>query len=88
MTPFTKNVLTWYISMYHVIGFKQTHSIKNITLKVAKNLWVLQSTGKSNRPFLSSLVPLCPSESKCETILIKMTLICIQMKLYEEVIFI
>ena len=88
MTPLRKNVLTWCISMYHVIGFKQTRGIKNVALKVAKNLWVLQSTGRSNRPFPSSLVPLFPSESKCETILIKMTLICIQMKLYEEVIFI
>ena len=29
-----------------------------------------------NRPFPSSLVPLFQSESKCETILMKMTLIC------------
>ena len=31
-----------------------------------------------NRPFPSSLVPLFQSESKCETILMKMTLICIK----------
>ena len=35
-----------------------------------------------NRPFPSSLVPLFQSESKCETILMKMTLICMKMKLH------
>ena len=41
----------------------------------------------SNRPFLSSLVPLFQSESKCETILMKVTLICMKMKLHAELIF-
>ena len=41
-----------------------------------------------NRPFLSSLVPLFQNESKCETILMKMTLICMEMKLRAELIFI
>ena len=41
-----------------------------------------------NRPFLSSLVPLCQSESKCKTILMKMTLICMKMKLHAELVFI
>jgi len=36
MTPHRKNVLTWCISMYHVTGLKQTHGIKNFTLKAAK----------------------------------------------------
>ena len=31
-----KNVLTWGISMHHVIGLKQTRGIKNITLKTGK----------------------------------------------------
>jgi len=31
-------VLTWCISMYHVICLKQTRSIKNVTLKAAKNV--------------------------------------------------
>ena len=35
-----------------------------------------------NRPFPSSLVPLFHSESKCEIILMKMTLICMKMKLH------
>ena len=33
---------------HHMIGLKQTRSIKNITLKVAKKNWVSWSTGKSN----------------------------------------
>ena len=41
-----------------------------------------------NRPFPSSLVPLFQSESKWETILMKMTLICMRMKLHAELIFI
>ena len=41
-----------------------------------------------NGPFPSSLVPLFHSESKCETILMKMTLICMKMKLHAELIFI
>ena len=31
-----KNVLTWRISMYHVIGLKQTYGIKSIAVKAAK----------------------------------------------------
>ena len=38
--------------------------------------------------FPSSLVPLFQSESKCETILMKMTLICMRMKLHAELIYI
>ena len=43
---------------------------------------------RRNRPFPSSLVPLFESESKCKTILIKMTLICMKIKLHAELIFI
>ena len=42
--------------------------------------------GDTNRPFPSSLVPLFQSESKCETIPMKMTLICMKMKLHAELI--
>ena len=42
----------------------------------------------TNRPFPSSLVPLFQNESKCETILMKMTSICMKMKLHAELIFI
>ena len=31
-----KNVLTWCISMYHMIGLKPTRGIKNVALKAAK----------------------------------------------------
>ena len=41
-----------------------------------------------NRPFPSSLVPLFQSESKYKTILMKMTLICMRIKLHAELIFI
>ena len=41
-----------------------------------------------NRQLPSSLVPLFQIESKCETILMKMTLICMKMKLNVELIFI
>ena len=41
-----------------------------------------------NRPFPSSLVPLFQSESKCKTIRMKMTLICMKMKLHAELVFI
>ena len=41
-----------------------------------------------NRPFPSSLVPLFQRESKCETILMKMTFICMKKKLRTELIFI
>ena len=41
-----------------------------------------------NRPFPNSLVPLFQSESKCETILKKMTFICMKKKLRAELIFI
>ena len=37
-----------------------------------------------NRPFPSSLVPLFQSESKCETIVMKMTLICMKIKLHMQ----
>ena len=39
-------------------------------------------------PFPSFLVPLLQSESQCETILMKMTLIYTEMKLHAELIFI
>ena len=40
------------------------------------------------RLFPNSLVPLFQSASKCETILMKMTLICMKMDLHAELIFI
>ena len=44
--PNRKNVLMWFILIYHVNSLKQTCGIKNVTLKAPKNLWVLWSTEK------------------------------------------
>ena len=57
------------------------------TYRVANN----HQTGSDpqiGHAFPSSLVPLFQSESKCETILMKMTLIWMKMKLHAELIFI
>ena len=42
----------------------------------------------TNGPFPSSLVPLFQSESKCKTMLMKMTVVCLKMNLLAELIFI
>ena len=42
---------------------------------------------RTNRPFPSSLDRLFQSESKCETILMKMICICMKMKLHTELIY-
>ena len=44
--------------------------------KMMSNFKLLELNSVFNRPYPSSLVPLFQSESKCETILIKVTLIC------------
>ena len=49
---------------------------------------VIQINTSINRPFPSSLVALFQGESKCEAILMKITLICMKMKLHAELIFI
>ena len=49
--------------------------------------WGFSFCHEVNSPFPSSLVPLFQSESKCKTILMKMTLICLKMKLHAEFIF-
>ena len=36
--PHKKNALVWCISMYHVIGLKQSRGIKNVALKGAKKI--------------------------------------------------
>ena len=56
--------------------------------RVVSKSVALLSTRKLNRPFPSSLVPLFQSESKCETILMKMTLKYMEVKLHTELIFI
>ena len=49
---------------------------------------VVEGEGSFNRPFPSSLVPLFQSESKWETILMKMTFVCMKKELRAELIFI
>ena len=75
---------------------KETHDINGL-LTLAKIVLASQhkrqpnkslSRFVDNRPFPSSLVPLFQSESKCETILMKMTLTCMKIKLNAELIFI
>ena len=50
-------------------------------------VYITKHRHHQNRPFPSSLVPLFQSESKSETILMKMTLICKKMKLHAELSF-
>ena len=49
---------------------------------------ILYTWQLKDRPIPSSLVPLSQSESKCKTILMKMTLICMKMRRHAELIFI
>ena len=63
-------------TIYYCALFIQEHKI------------ILIEEIKFNRPFPSSLVPLFQGEYKCETVLMKMTLICMKMKLHAELIFI
>ena len=62
------------------------NSVHIVLLNLKENLKKYLSD--ANRPFPSSLVPLFQSESECETILMKMTLICMRMKLRAELVFI
>ena len=62
-------------------------SVYNAKSRIVKAYCIAQHR-KRNRPFPSSLVPLFQSESKCETILMKMTLICTKMNPHAELIFI
>ena len=57
---------------------------ENVSIRILN----LSQNAPSNRPLPSSPVPLFQSESKCETILMKMTLICMKIKLHAELIFI
>ena len=63
----------------------KNHRIKNSSLE---RLFRSTEITHCNRPFPSSLVPPFQSESKCETILMKMTFICMKKKLRAELIFI
>ena len=68
---------------------------KNIQVKVTMGkierflIYKVMSTTEKllNGRFPSSLEPPFQSESKCDTILMKITLICMKMKLHAELIF-
>ena len=57
-----------------------------ISHEINAEVWAKKHT--HNRPFPSSLEPLFQSESKCKIILMKMTLICMKMKLHAGLILI
>ena len=77
--PLTASILTTGV----VCTFYTSLASKCLTTQLI-NSWHRACNGL----FLSSLVPLFQSESTCETILMKMTLICMKMKLHAELIFI
>ena len=62
--------------------------INHVYIRNLRSIKLLKSMFRTNRPFPSILVPLFQSESRCETILMKMTLICMKKKLRAELIFI
>ena len=57
-------------------------------IQINQGITILTSVVPENRPFTSYLVPLFQSKSKWETILMKITLICMKMKLRAELTFI
>ena len=63
------------------------HKGKFSKLKSCVYLMINLRCDDVNRPFPSSLVPLFQSESKCETIFMKMISIFMKMKLHAELIF-
>ena len=95
----TKDQISWVSSRdlcWENKMYKRKRSIICLSLRL-RQIIDLRDTDKSryfaitefnNRPFPSSLVPLFQSESKCDTILMEMTLICMKMKLRAELIFI
>ena len=66
-----------------ILNFLKAHHFTKFRSNIRKVVLVFV-----NRPFPSSPVPPFQSESKCETILMKMTLICMKMKSHAELIFI
>ena len=81
---YTYSLCTQVYSLFDII---LADIVLRCSPRVSKNILSVLSQ-YDNRPFPSSLVPLFQSESKCETILMKMTLICMKIKLHAELIFI
>ena len=82
------HVLSRMIMAFSLNGLICDLSVKHFFQYKAISLHHNMGAGKNNRPFPSSLVPLLHSEFKCETVVMKMTLICMKMKLHAEFIFI
>ena len=65
------------------------HSTSFLASQKARNAIVgAENLLNCNRSFPSSIGPLFQSESKCVTLFMKMTLICMKMKLHAELIFV
>ena len=65
--------LMWHIFLFISTNYSMFQFVPECSM--------FQFLSTPNRPFPSSLVPLCQKESKCKTFLMKMTLICMKMKL-------
>ena len=67
------NTLEWLRKWSEICEPITKRTRKQSTSKYKRNLWDnWQLHARSNSPFLSSDLPLCQNESKCETILMKM----------------
>ena len=75
------DVLRQSFSGIFIFGFLRAVGLNKVD-------FIINYTTTINRPFPSSLVPRFQSESKCETILKKLLLICMKVKLHVELIFI
>ena len=80
--PYYSMLLSLFLHQW--CSLKERFQLSTLIIKLTQYF----SPNACNRPFPSSLVPLFQSKSKCKTILMKMTLICMKMKLHAEVIFI
>ena len=60
------------------------HAAQSLSLSVHPE----KKTNVTNKPFMSSLVPLFQTESKNEIIVITITVNCMKMKLHTELVFI
>ena len=69
--------------------FEDVRTVLYVFMSLSWSFGVLRITGKcTNRPFLSSLVPLFQNESKCETFHMKMSSACSFILMQIKVIFI
>ena len=81
-------ILVEAMSWKHGLASNQSILLSHLSQRINLNIWSCSEARSRKRPYPSSLVPLFQSKSKCETILMKMTLICMKIKLHAELIFI